>query len=112
MKHFDHEFPTTKKPETVQRELLQTWTGPLARWGYDLTTQSDVGVTFSRKYRRWYVILLAVCLFPIGLLFLLLSDTAVITATFDPDEETGGSVLIVNGSAPRKVAKAFATLEV
>jgi hypothetical protein len=112
MKRFEFEFPSAKPADTVRRELLQAWTGPLAGWGYDLTSQSDVGVTFSRKYRRWYLILLAVCLFPIGLLFLLVSETAVITATIDPDQGNGGSVLAVSGTAPKKVAGAFATLEV
>lgn len=109
MKHFDYEHTTEKGTDTVRRELLQTLTGQLAGWGYDLTSQSDVGVTYSRKYRRWYIILLAVCLFPIGLLFLLASDTATITATIEPDDETGGSVLIINGTAPKKLCRGFAT---
>jgi hypothetical protein len=112
MKYFDLEFKTDKASDTVRRELLQTSTGALAGWGYDLTSQSDVGVTFSRKYRKWWIIVLAVCLFPIGLLFLLVAETATITATIEPDDDSGGSVLIINGTAPKKVVQGFGTLEV
>src|SRR4051794_3387966 len=107
VKYFDYEYPTTKSAATVQRELLQSWTGQLGAWGYDLTSQSEVGVTYSRKYRRWWVILLAIITFPIGLLFLLITDTSVITATIEPDDDTGGSVLVINGSAPKKVREGF-----
>lgn len=111
-KSFDHEFATPKSAATIQRELIQTWTGQLAKWGYDLTSQSDVGVTYGRTYRPWWVIAIAICLFPIGLLALLVTETSVITATIEPDVETGGSVLIVNGTGPKKVRDGFERLEV
>jgi hypothetical protein len=112
VKYFDLEFETDKPPTDVRRELLSTLTGQLAANSYTLSSQSDVGVTYNRTYRRWYVIALAICLFPIGLLFLLASDVATITATVEQDDETGGSVLIINGRGPKNVRRGFEALQV
>jgi hypothetical protein len=110
MEQFDLEFRAEKSPKEILRECLAVWTGQLADNGYALTSQSDVGVSYSRKYWRWYIIALAVFLFPIGLLFLLVRDEATITATIS--HENGESVLVVNGTAPTNVREAFEDLEI
>ena len=107
MKRFDLEIETTESIDDLRREFLTSWTGELAACGFSLTSQSDVGVTFSRRYRRWYVIVLAILLFPIGLLFLLVTDEATITAAVEPDDDTGGSVLIVRGKASKEIRDGF-----
>jgi hypothetical protein len=112
MKYFDLEFESSKEPADLLRETLVAWTGQLAANGYTLTSQSDVAVTYHRKYRHWLVIVLAICFFRIGLLFLLVTDDATITATIDRDDDTGGSVLIINGKGPKNVRKGFETLQV
>lgn len=110
MRRFDLEIETSETPDDLRRDFLSSWTAELAACGYSLTSQSDVGVTYAKKYRRWYIILLAVLLFPIGLLFLLARDEAAITATVEPDDDTGGAVLLIRGLAPRYLVKAFEKL--
>lgn len=112
MKYFDLEFETDKPPTTVRRELLSVWTGELAGVGYSLSSQSDIGVTYSRKYRRWYIIALAILLFPIGLLFLFAADEATIAATIDQDDDSGHTILIVNGTGPKNVRQGLAEMEI
>jgi hypothetical protein len=89
---------------------LTTWTGQLANNGYLLVAQSETTVTYHRKYRHWGVILLAVVFFPIGLLALLITDDATITATVESDETLGGSTLTITGKAPRNVRRGFEEL--
>jgi len=112
MKYFDLEFTSPKSRDEVRREVLSVWTPQLAANGYSITSQSDIGVTYSRKYRRWYIILLAILFFPIGLLFLLATDEATITAAVEKDDDTGGTELLVNGWAPKNVRRGLADLEV
>jgi hypothetical protein len=107
MKYFDLEFESDKPSAEVLRDTVSTWTSKLATEGYTLTSQSEFAVTYHRRYRTWPTILVAILLFPIGLLFLLLTADATITATIEPDDETGGSVLIINGRAPRNVRRAL-----
>ena len=111
MKYFDLEFETPKQQQEVLREALAACTGQLAANGYMLTSQSEVAITYHRKYRHWGVILLAVVFFPIGLLALLITDDATITATIEPDDGSGGSVLVINGKAPKNVRRASKSCE-
>lgn len=53
MKYFDLEFATPKQQQEVQREALAACTGQLAANGYMLTSQSEVAITYHRKYRHW-----------------------------------------------------------
>lgn len=111
MKYFDLEFETTKGTDAVRREFLAEWTGLLADWGYSVTSQSDDAITFHRKYRSVWVILGAIFLFPIGLLFLLITRSATITAVIERDSETERSVLSINGRAPRQLRRDFEGLQ-
>jgi hypothetical protein len=111
MRDFHLEFEAGKPPNQLLREILRDWTGDLAANGYRLTSQSEVGVSFHRKYRHWGVILLAILLFPIGLLFLLITEDATITATVEPID-AAGSRLLVSGRGPKNVRRALETMEV
>lgn len=111
MKYFDLEFESEKQPADLLRDCLASFTGQLANNGYMLTSQSDVAVTYHRKYRHWGVILVAIFFFPIGLLALLITDDATITATVEPNDETGGSALIVTGKGPKNVRRGFEALQ-
>ena len=112
MKYFNLEFQSDKRPADLLRETLVSWTGQLADNGYALTSQSEVAVTFHRKYRHWAVILLAIVFFPFGLLALLITEDATVTATIDRGDDGDGSVLVVNGRAPCNVRRAFEVMEV
>lgn len=112
MRSFDFEFKTPKSSGEVTREVVTLWTGQLANHGYTLTSQSEVAVAYHRTYRPQWTIAVAILLFPIGLLALLATDDATITAAVETDEETGGSTLIVNGKGPKEVEQAFEAMQV
>lgn len=111
LQHFDLHFESEQPPTEVLRDCLSLWTGQLADHGYSLISQSDIGISYRRKYWRWYVILLAALLFPIGLLFLLSRVEATITATLEPRSD-GGTKLAINGLAPKNVCTAFEELQI
>jgi hypothetical protein len=111
VKHFDLEFESDSQPEVVLQECLATWTGQLAANGYLLVAQSKTTVTYHRKHRHWAVILLAIVFFPIGLLALLITGDATITATVE-GRGVGGSALGITGKAPRDVRQGFEELRV
>jgi hypothetical protein len=111
VKYFDLELESPKDPAALRREFLAGWTGSLAEWGYTLTSQSDVGATFHRRYRSLWLALPVVLLFPIGLVFLLITSNATITAIVEPDDDSSGSVLMINGRAPRRLRKGFEGME-
>jgi hypothetical protein len=102
---FTREIATEKPPGSVLSELLTGLTEPLNRHGYKLQTQSEAALTYEHKYRPWYVWVLAVILFPIGALFLLISETATITITLEPKGD--GTLVGVKGEGSREVEQAF-----
>lgn len=109
MRDFTRELTTPKAPSTVLVECLEEWNGPLGDYGYRLTTQSNLGLSYSRTYRAWSVWVLCVALFPLGLLALLVRSEAPITATITPEDK--GTRILVAGRAPKGLRRAFATME-
>jgi hypothetical protein len=112
VKYFDLEFDSEKQPADLLRDCLITLNGELAANGYMLTSQSDVAVTYHRKYRHWGVILIAIVFFPIGLLALLITDDATITATVEPGSATGGARLSIAGQGPKNVRRGFEEMQI
>ena len=84
-------------------------TEPLAGYGYVLTTESELGLTFARQYRPWWVWVLAVVIFPIGVLFLFDPNIATVTVFLEPEE--GGTLVRVAGRGEAKVSQAFESME-
>ena len=109
MKSFSHDAHTSKPPDTVRREAFTSVTHPLAQYGYVLTTESELGLTFAREYRPWWAWVLAVVIFPIGYLFLFAPYTATITVALEP--ENSGTLVRVAGAGERKVSRAFESME-
>ena len=109
MKSFSHDVHTSKRPDTVRREAFTSVTEPLAGYGYVLTTESELGLTFAREYRPWWVWALAVVILPVGILFLFITDTATITVVLEP--EKSGSLVRVSGLGEPKVSRAFESME-
>jgi hypothetical protein len=109
VKSFTREIQTSKPPERVRTEALTSLTQPLARYGYVLTTASESGLTFARHYRPWWVWVLAVVIFPVGLLFLFAPNTATITVVLEPDES--GTLVRVSGLGEPKVNQAFESMQ-
>lgn len=111
MRDFTYTFETSKNQSTLLRECLAEWNPQLSSHGYQLTTQSEIGLTYLRRFRPWWIVFPVILLFPIGLLFLIYKQEAQITATVSPNEGSGSS-LTVTGTGPKAIAEAFAQMEV
>jgi hypothetical protein len=109
MKSFSHDVHTSKPPDTVRKEALTSVTEPLAGYGYVLTTESELGLTFARQYRPWWVWVLAVVIFPVGVYFLFAPNTATITVVLEP--ENSGTLVRVAGVGEPKISQAFESME-
>jgi hypothetical protein len=109
LKSFSRDIQTSKPPDAVRTEALTSLTRPLAGYGYVLTTESESGLTFARQYRPWWVWVLAVVIFPVGLLFLFAPSTATVTVILEP--EKSGTLVRVSGLGEPKVGQAFESME-
>jgi hypothetical protein len=109
VKSFSCDIQTSKPPNRVRTEALVSLTEPLARYGYVLTTESELGLTFARKYRPWWVWMLVAVTFPIGLLFLFVTDTATVTVVLEPEQS--GTLVRVAGLGEPKVGQAFESMQ-
>jgi hypothetical protein len=110
VKDFQYAYVSKNPPPDVLRECLSTWNGELADNGYSLTTQSEIGLTYHKKYRPWWLVFPVVLFFPLGLLALLITSDAHITATITPIDD--GSKLDVSGKGSKYVREAFEELQV
>ena len=107
-----HFAETWRAPSTAERtmgELMQHVAPPLARHGYLLVDRSPYRLVFARERRAVWTILVAIFLFPIGLLALLYKDREQITIDLHPEGRT--TLVSAAGIAPLDVRRAFATLE-
>jgi hypothetical protein len=95
--------------KVTMRELMTFVVPPMERWGYDLTQRFDGRLRFERETRPVWTILVAVFLFPFGLLALLYKERERVTIDLDEDEH--GTQLVASGVAPLPVRRAFAELE-
>jgi len=110
VKTFTRELDTEKPPSEVLSEALTALTGPLASAGYTLQTQTETALTFSRRYRPWFIWVGVVVFFPLGLLLLLYWETAAITVVLEP---TGsGTRVRIAGEGEDNVRAAFGRLQV
>jgi hypothetical protein len=110
VKDFSREIITDKQPATLLSECIAEWSGQLAQHNYVLTTQSEAGLSFHKRYWPTWAIAVAVLLFPFGLVALFAKDDATITATFTPSDK--GTVMLVSGKAPKSVVHAFQAMDV
>jgi len=96
MRRFDLQLTTSKPPNAVRQQLVRNLGPPLARYGYEVTSQTDDSVVFTKKFRPWYTIF--------G------RRTVSIVATIEPAGDPTASTLSVAGVGPRKVSGAFRSL--
>jgi hypothetical protein len=82
---------------------------PLHNLGYELIQREDERLRFERELRPAWTFLVAIVLFPLGLLALLHKDRERIT--IDVAEDDRGTHLVATGMAPLRVRRAFAKLE-
>jgi hypothetical protein len=107
-----HFAETWRAPSTAERamgELMEHVAPPLARHGYSIVARSPYRLVFVRERRPVWTIVLAILLFPFGLLALLYKDRDQISIDLHP---AGRHTLVsATGSAPLDVRRAFAQLE-
>jgi hypothetical protein len=106
---FTYRWRSPTDPNVTMRELMTFVVPPMERWGYDLTQRWDGRLRFERETRPIWTILVAIFLFPFGLLALLYKDRE--RVTIDLDEDESGTNLVASGVAPLPVRRAFAELE-
>ena len=95
---------------TTMRELMADVAPPMERFGYDITQRWDGRLRFERDVRPTWTFVVAVLLFPVGLLALL--HKARERVTIDLDEfDDGTTQLVANGIAPLPIRRAFADLQ-
>ena len=100
---------TEKSTSEAHAFVITECAPPLARWGYKLTSNTPESLVFERTYRPWYVWLLVIILFPIGLLFLFMKTEVLITCAIAVQHE-GGSTVTFAGEADKKITAAIETI--
>jgi Domain of unknown function (DUF1707) len=107
--HFAETWRAPSSAERTMGELMEHVAPPLARHGYRLVERTPYRLAFTRERRPVWTFLVAIFVFPIGLLALLYKDREQITIDLHPE---GRSTLVsVAGIAPLEVRRAFAMLE-
>ena len=95
---------------STMRELMADVAPPMERSGYDITQRWDGRLRFEREVRPTWTILVAIFLFPVGLLALLHKHRE--RVTIDLDEFGDGTTqLVASGVAPLPIRRAFADLQ-
>lgn len=92
----------------ARKEAFEHIAPGLARQGYELTVIGD-SLMFRRRERPSWTVLVALFLFPFGLLALTYQQEDEVIVEFE-EGPLGGTVLLAHGVGPRNVRRAFATL--
>jgi hypothetical protein len=94
-------------------EARAAWQARHANWlsqhGYRPTGQTDSSLTYTRTYIPTFAVVLAVVLFPIGLLALLARREAVVSVSFRPSGAR--SIAAFAGTVQRRAAPAVQQLD-
>jgi hypothetical protein len=107
--HFAETWRAPSTAEHTMGELMEHVAPPLARHGYALVSRSPYRLVFVRERRPLWTILVAIFLFPFGLLALLYQDREQIAIDLHP--EGRHTLVSATGVAPLDVRRAFAQLE-
>jgi hypothetical protein len=93
----NRQFKVAIPPSLAIQKWQASYTPWFASHGYQQTGQGESVLTYTRSYFPWWTILLAIILFPIGLLALLLKAHAILTVSFEPEGE--GATVSLGGMA-------------
>jgi DUF1707 SHOCT-like domain len=107
--HFAETWRAPSSAERTMAELMEHVAPPLARHGYSLVERSPYRLVFRRSRRPVWTIVLAIVLFPFGLLALLYQDSEQIA--IDLQAQGTGTLVSATGVAPLDVRRGFAALE-
>jgi len=106
---FTYVFPLDVEPGTAMEAALRTIAPALARDGYELVARAERRLEFDYSFRPRWTLAVAV-LVPIpGVVALTVKEQDRVTVDFEPAPD-GGTRLVVNGRASRRVRRAFAQL--
>jgi Domain of unknown function (DUF1707) len=95
--------------KATMSELIARIAPPMHDVGYELIQREDDRLRFECERRPWWTFVVAVMVFPFGLLALLHKERDRITIDLAEDEH--GTHLVATGVAPLPVRRAFAGLE-
>jgi hypothetical protein len=93
----------------VKWAILEKLSPGFHKYGYEVLKVSEGMIVFERRRRPAWVPLVAVLAFPVGLLALAVRETQRIVLSFE-QHAPGRTLLLVRGTAPRGIRKAFAEL--
>ena len=95
-------------PEVARREAFTVIAPALARHGYKLEIEG-AALTFHRRRRPGWTVVVAILAFPLGLLALLHTELDEIVIEIGPGAG-GGTALLIHGTGSLAVRRAFAQL--
>jgi Domain of unknown function (DUF1707) len=107
---FTYEWHHPVASHRAMEEALRHIAPALHAQGYELADRSDTRLTFSYSYRPGWTYAAAVLLPPVSFLALLHREQDRVVIELEPDRRRGGTRMLVRGSAPRRVRRAFAQL--
>ena len=91
------ELELDQDPASTRERFLDDLGSPLARKGFGPKDFAESYLVFERDYIPWFAIVLAVVIFPIGLLFLFIKKPATLFVEFN--EKAAGTRIKVDGRA-------------
>lgn len=105
---FVERLEVTRSRDVVAEHVVTDIAPPLAKRGYELVRHDENQIVFVREWRPTWTILVAIFVFPIGLIALIHKQRDQITILLRPHD--GGTRLVISGTAPVGVRRAFASL--
>jgi hypothetical protein len=96
-------------PRKASADILEFLVPMFFDYGYDLVDRTSARLVFERRYHAGWTILVAIFLFPIGLIALLSRATERITIDMSPRD--GYTLTMVQGIAPLNLRRALINLE-
>jgi len=106
---FTYEWELAITPARAMTEALRHIAPALHRQGYELVDKREGRLVFAYAYRPGWAYVVAIVLFPFGLIALIARNEERITLDFDPLPR-GRARIVAHGRAPRRVRQAFAEL--
>jgi hypothetical protein len=101
------EYPVT--PRTAMKQALTTLAPALARGGYELVERDKHRLAFDYSYRPGWVAIPIILMPFVGLAALMIKEHDRVVVELEPGPG-GATRMVISGTAPRRVRRAFAEL--
>jgi Domain of unknown function (DUF1707) len=106
---FEARWTFEESPAAAVGEFMEAAAAPLHAFGYELVERGRDRLVFAQSRRPGWTVVVAVLLFPLGLVALVHTIDEIITVDFVRTAK--GTVGLAQGVAPLPVRRAFAQLE-